>query len=413
MKDIPQIKKSVKILSRILEFCGQSCSLLFPSGERNILEPIPSDQIHRVLVIQLFALGDLLLSLPLLKGLRSLYPQGEIDLWAARNLQQDFKSLLPYVNRIIAADSRSIIKTLSTVRALRKRRYDMAFVLYPVVIGSWLAWMTGARYRIGYTHDLEDTDSLSGADSFLLTHPVKLGPAVIHDTQRYLDLARCLGQPIKWAPPFLYPPPSMNSFAHHFLHQQGFQENMQENMQEDMQEDMQINRLLIGMNPNASWQGKRWPASKFAQLADLLIKNQKVQVLFFGSEPEREYVEGIISLMRNKPLCAAGQTSLTQMAALIRQCHLFISNDTGPMHMACALDVPTLAIMGPTKIEMFRPWASHSQIVRNPLPCTPCKQENTDRCQHFSCIRSISVDSVYEAAIEMLRPRGEGIGVRC
>jgi ADP-heptose:LPS heptosyltransferase len=113
-------------------------------------------------------------------------------------------------------------------------------------------------------------------------------------------------------------------------------------------------------------------------------------------------VEKIISFMRNKPLCAAGQTTLTQMAALIRQCHLFISNDTGPMHMACALDVPTLGIMGPTKIEMFRPWASHSRIVRGCVPCAPCKQENKDLCQHFSCISSISIDSVYEAAVEMI-----------
>jgi len=184
----------------------------------------------------------------------------------------------------------------------------------------------------------------------------------------------------------------MNTFTHQFFHQQGFQE------------DIPLNMPLIGMNPNASWEGKRWPPEKFARLADLLIQNQKVRVLFFGSKPEREYVEGIISLMRNKPLCAAGQTSLTQMAALIRSCHLFISNDTGPMHMACALDVPTLAIMGPTKIEMFRPWASHSRIVQKPLPCTPCKQENTDLCHHFSCIRSISVDSVYDAAVGMMSP---------
>ncbi len=312
---------------------------------------------------------------PLLKGLRSLYPQGEIDVWVARNLQQEFKALLPYVNRTIAADSRSISKVFSTIRELRKRRYDMAFVLYPVAIGGWLAWVTGARYRIGYTQDLENTDSLRGADSFLLTHPVKLKATIIHDTQRYLDLARSIGLSPSWDPPFLYPPSSMNSFTHQFFHQQGFQE--------DMPPKMPLNRPLIGMNPNASWEGKKWPPEKFARLADLLIQNQKVQVLFFGSKPEREYVEGIISLMRNKPLCAAGQTSLTQMAALIRQCHLFISNDTGPMHMACALDVPTLAIMGPTKIEMFRPWASHSRIVRNPLPCTPCKQENTDLCQPF------------------------------
>jgi len=388
MKDIPQIKKSVKILSRVLDFCGQSCSVLFPARAGDTLETIPSDQVHRILVIQLFALGDVLLSLPLIKGLRALYPQQEIDVWVARNLRQEFASMLPYVNRTIAADSRSIGKVFSTIRELRKARYDMALVLYPVAIGSWLAWMTGARFRIGYTRDLENTDSLHGADSFLLTHPVKLKAAIIHDTQRYLDLARSIGISPAWVPPFLYPPSSMDSFAHQFLQQQGLREDMP----------------LIGMNPNASWEGKKWPSEKFARLADLLIQNRNVQVLFFGSKPEREYVEGIISLMRNKAMCAAGQTSLAQMAALIRRCSLFISNDTGPMHMACALDVPTLAIMGPTKVEMFRPWAGRSSVVQNPLPCTPCRQENTGICSHFSCIRSISVDSVYGAAVGMMQP---------
>jgi ADP-heptose:LPS heptosyltransferase len=422
MKDIPQIKKSVKMLSHVLDFCGQSYSLLFPARpghipDRHILKLISFDQIHRILVIQLYALGDVLLSLPLLKGLRALYPQGEIDFWVARNLQQEFKVLLPYINRTVAADFHSIARIFSMVRELRKRHYDMAFVLYPVAIGGWLAWVTGARYRIGYTQDLENTDSLRGAESFLLTHPVKLGDAIIHDTQRYLDLARSTGLSLRWDPPFLYPPSSMNSFTNQFLHQdqllyQSRHESLHQSLHHQCShEDMALNpslkmpldRPLIGMNPNASWEGKKWPGSKFARLADLLIQEQKVQVLFFGSKTEREYVEGIISLMRNKPLSAAGQTSLTQMASLIRRCLLFISNDTGPMHMACALDVPTLAIMGPTKIEMFRPWASQSRVVQNPLPCTPCQQENTDLCHHFSCIRSICVDSVYETAVDMMR----------
>ncbi|MEW6379163.1 MAG: lipopolysaccharide heptosyltransferase II [bacterium] len=387
MRGLPQVKKHINILSRVLDLCGRVCGRTLPAGTQSPPPVIPPGQVRRILLIQLFALGDVLLSLPLVKGLRSRYPHGEIDLWVGKNWQE-LRSLLPYVDQVISADSRSIGKTFTTLKRLRKKRYDAALVLYPVVIGSWLALLSGARYRIGYPHDFDYRESLAaGADHFLLTHPVELGSTIVHDTQRYLALGSELGLSLPPEPPFLYPPLPIISSMQSFLRQAGFQGD----------------KPLVGMNPNASWQGKQWPSSHFAQLADRLIENQNVQVLFFGSRTETAYIESMTALMKNKPLSAAGKTSLVEAAALIQHCRLFISNDSGPMHMACALDVPVLAIMGPTKIGMFRPWSSISRIVQSSLPCAPCKQENTDLCGHFSCIRSISVDSVYEAAVEMLR----------
>lgn len=388
MRDLPQVKKHINLLSRILDLCGRACVRVFPAGNQSPPPVIPPKKVQRILLVQLFALGDILLSLPLVKGLRSQYPRGEIDLWVGKNWQE-LRSLLPYVDQVISADSRSISTTFATLIKLRKKHYDVALVLYPVVIGSWLALLSGARYRIGFTHDFDYRESLAvGADRFLLTHPVKLGSTIAHDTQRYLALGRELGLSLPPEPPFLYPTLPVISSMQSFLRQTGFRGD----------------RPLIGMNPNASWQGKQWPASHFAQLADRLIENRNVQVLFFGSRAEKAYIENMIPLMKNKPLSVAGKTSLAEAAALIQHCRLFISNDSGPMHMACALDVPVLAIMGPTKIGMFRPWSSISRIVQSFLPCAPCTQENTDLCGHFSCIRSISVDSVYEAAVEMLRP---------
>jgi len=388
MKELPQVKKRINLLARGLDLCGQLCSRLLPTSEAHRLPPpiIPEEQVRRILVIQLFALGDILLSLPLVKSLRGRYPQGEIDLWVGKSWR-GIQPLIPFVDRLISADSQNIAKTLSTLRSVRKRRYDVALVLYPVVIGSWLAFLSGARYRIGYTHDFDHRQSLAKSSSFLLTHPLELGQSIIHDTQRYLALGRVLGLSyLKPQPPFLFPPRGIISSSKNFLLQMGFR----------------ADQPLVGINPNASWQGKRWPGSHFARLADLLIDTHKVQVLFFGSCSEQAYVEKIIAFMKHDPLCAAGKTSLAEVAALIQHCCLFISNDSGPMHIACALDVPTLAIMGPTKVEMFGPWSSISRIVQSAFPCSPCRQENTNLCGHFSCIRSISVDLVYKAAVEML-----------
>ncbi|MGA1875201.1 MAG: lipopolysaccharide heptosyltransferase II [bacterium] len=388
MKNLPQIRKGIKIIHTLLDYLDRGYSRFLPKRIQEVPRLIPSSaKIRRILVIQLFAMGDLLLSLPLLKGLRSDYPDTEIDFWIVKNWRE-LEPLLPYVNRIITTDSRDFMRTFLVIRSLRKRRYDLAFILYPVVIGSWLAFLAGAKYRIGYTRDFDDREFLHKADSFLLTHPVPLGNTVIHDTQRYLALGRHLGLPCTWEAPFLYIPSSANSYINQFLQQRkrGIQ-----------------TRYLIGINPNASWLGKRWPDHKFAALADLLIKNLKAEVIFFGSKSEKEYVDSVISRMASKPLSAAGRTSLVEMAALIRCCSLFISNDSGPMHMACALDVPTLAIMGPTRVEMFRPWATQAELMQSNLPCTPCQYENTDHCRHFSCIRSISVSSVYRASIKMIQ----------
>lgn len=387
MKNLPQVRKRVKGLSSLLHLAGQGYSLISPWWPRSASPKAISfspDRINRLLVIQLFALGDVLLSLPLVKGLRSLWPEAQMDFWMAKNWLE-LAPMLPYLDRVVAADSRSILKTLSLLRKLRAIHYDLVFVLYPVTIGSWMAYLSGATYRIGYTRDYDNRDGLAGVEELLLTHPLALAETMVHDTQRYLGLAHHLGLSPKWEPPFLIPTPSDQALAQAFF--QGVSPSA---------------RLLIGLNPNASWEGKRWPADKFAQLADLLIQEQKGQLLFFGATQDSEYVKKVMAMMSCPALSVAGETSLGQMAALIQACDLFISNDSGPMHMACALNVPTLAIMGPTKIEMFRPWASLSRVVHQPLNCTPCQHENTAYCQHFLCINSIAVEDVYEAVREMI-----------
>ena len=384
MKNLPQFKNSIKMLNNFLDLGCRGYALLFPHRLQPGPKQINLEKIESILVIQLYALGDVLLSLPLLKGLRSAYPKGKIDFCIGKNWLK-LKPCLPYIDRIIAADSRNAFKTLSILKNLYKRHYDLAFVLYPVLAGSWLSFLVGAQYRIGYTRDFDNRESLGKASSSLLTHPVTLGHQTVHDTQRYRALADHIGLSLKWEPPFLYPPPMAESFI-----QRVFRHRLLDKA-----------RFLIGMNPNASWEGKRWPSFKFAQLADLLIQDMNAQVVFFGSPAERKYTEEIIALMKYKPLWP-GPTSLIEMASLIRHCHLFISNDSGPMHMSCALDVPTLAVMGHSRIDMFQPWASISRFIQNPLPCAPCQQIKANQCRHFSCIRSISVDSVFTAAGEML-----------
>ncbi len=160
---------------------------------------------------------------------------------------------------------------------------------------------------------------------------------------------------------------------------------------------------LVVICPGARSHIKRWSAEGFARVADRLIREAGVQVIFSGEPEEEEIVETVRDLMEEQAFSAVGLTTIRQAGSLMRRASLVITNDSASLHLASALEVPTVAIFGPTDDAKYGPTAPRSRTIRRRLFCAPCEQALC-RFSH-ECMRFVSADEVYEAARKLLEGR--------
>jgi heptosyltransferase-2 len=161
-------------------------------------------------------------------------------------------------------------------------------------------------------------------------------------------------------------------------------------------------QLVVGLNPGAHYGGsKRWFSDRYAAVADELVRRHAVHVVIFGAAGERQIAEQIAQDMKSVPVILAGETTLGQLMGLIKECRLFITNDSGPMHLAAALDVPQLAIFGSTSEIATGPLSSQAEVIKHPVDCNPCFLRECPI--DFRCMNLISVERVLSAAERKLR----------
>jgi len=162
---------------------------------------------------------------------------------------------------------------------------------------------------------------------------------------------------------------------------------------------------LVGLSPGAAFGGaKRWLPDRYAKLADRLIDALGADVLIFGSPAERPLAEAVAHAMGHTPVLVAGETTLREFMALLAKCHLVITNDSGPMHVAAALGVPLVAIFGSTNEHATGPVSPRARILKRRVECSPC---GLRECPiDFRCMNGISVDDVYLAALESVKRWG-------
>lgn len=164
-------------------------------------------------------------------------------------------------------------------------------------------------------------------------------------------------------------------------------------------------KLVVGMHPGSGIHQagfKRWPKERFSELADRLISDLGASVILFGGTEEKELAEDIRKKMRLQPLITAGQTTLPEAAALIEKCSLFISNDSGLLHVAAAVCTPVIGLFGPTNPGRTGAFTESSTVIRKDIPCSPCYVGKTIRCDHTDCLSSITVNDVIEEVKKIL-----------
>jgi len=270
---------------------------------------------------------------------------------------------------------------------LRRSRFDLVIDFRGDFASLLVAYMCGATYSVGY--------NIRGK-GILLTVKLKVQKNK-HEIERCLDVVRAIGANTKNRNPILIISDEDRSFAQNFLELNGISKK----------------DLVIGIHPGAPFPPRRWPKERFAQVADELMKRHKAKIIFFGSPDEVWLTNEIIGLMKEKPINAAGKTTIKKLAALIRKCDLFIGNDSSPMHIAAAMKVPVIALFGPGEYPRFAPYGEGHVVIRKVLKCSPCEQYMYgDKCKRgiAYCMNAITVQEVMRAAEKLIKKLNKNRG---
>jgi heptosyltransferase II len=319
-------------------------------------------------------IGDAVLSLPALASLQAAFPKAEIRVIARDWVKELFVSGTPAAGVIDLPDDRSLGGLRAAARLLRQERFDLGLLLTNSFGSALLFSLARIPERWGYRRE--------GRGVFL-TKGVNLeegGPAV-HHADYYLGLVRGLG--LKTIPPSIR------------LSLTAAEKKAGRKLLDSL--GLVGKKPLVILNPGASYgPAKRWPAANFATLGTLLQNKMSCQVLVTGSAEEAGLAQTLAGAMRRKPVLLSGRTNLRQLLGVLAQADLFITNDSGPMHLANALSVPVIGLFGPTEPAVTRPFQQPSTVIWKGAVCWPCLYRS---CPYgHECMTAITPEEVLEAA---------------
>ncbi len=335
----------------------------------------------KVLIRSANWVGDVVMSLPAIRAVRAYFRGAEITV-LAKPWVADLYRHLPDIDRIFVYDRegrhagpRGILRLCSE---LRQFRFDVGISIQNAFEAALLLWLSRVPIRIGYAAD---------ARSLLLTHRVYRTKAVrsLHQLDYYRALLEGVGIPVPDRSIRLVLSTDERLWAEEQLALFGTNSS----------------EVIIGINPGAAFgTAKRWPEDRWIELSRRMLGSGIDRILVFGSPSETTLGEAIASAVGSRCHSLCGKTDLRQAMALIAACRLLVTNDSGLMHVAAALNVPLVAIFGPTRHDQTSPVSQTARLIRVPVDCSPCMKPHcpTDH----RCMTAVSVDQVLQESMEVL-----------
>ncbi|MBD3182475.1 lipopolysaccharide heptosyltransferase II [Candidatus Poribacteria bacterium] len=328
-----------------------------------------------ILLIRFGSLGDVVLTTPTIRAIRKEFPHARIAMLVGER-SADVLTTNPHLDELITFErkARGLSETRRIVSVLKQYNFDVSIDMQRKFRSSLITYLGNVRLRIGY-HEPK---------GFLCSVKIPEDENK-HAIDRNLDLLKPLGIETEDIKPEIFILKEHQDFARDELEKLG----------------ANFEYPALGMFPGAGWRHRCWPAQKFAEVGDMAISNKNASVVVLGGPKESDILEDISNRMKNKPILMKANMTIPQLAGVIQQCNLFISNDTGPMHISVAVNTPTIGLFGPGNHIKFRPLGEQNTFIRHNTPCSPCKQF-TDRCKDNICMKKISVDEVWEVVKEKL-----------
>ncbi len=345
-------------------------------------------EFRRILIIKPSAVGDIVRTLPVLTALRRRWPDAHIAWLVARHCS-DVLVGHPALNRVIYFDRRAyaaVGRDLSITGAftkflkeLRDARFDLVIDLQGLFRSGLFSLASGAAVRVGRG----DSRELAGV---FYTHRAAVDERRMHALVLNARTVAPLGVAIQPSPSDLHILPEARAGAQRALRENGLDEGAP----------------YAVIAPGTNWQTKIWPAAKFGQVAAGLRQRFGLRSVVIGTAGQRDMADAIRS-QEPTAIDLCGKSSLAELVALIAGMRVLIANESGPLHMADALDLPLVGVVGPTRPEIVGPFRRTAGVIRLALPCLGCGIRKVARCPHgHQCMNSLAAEDVLDLAARQL-----------
>ncbi|OQX17843.1 MAG: hypothetical protein BWK76_09305 [Desulfobulbaceae bacterium A2] len=345
--------------------------------KRELINP---EAIKKICVIRTAYIGDVVMTLPLLPALRRRFPVAKITFLTSTTAAPLLR-YNPHVDEVLTFDPfwfyrNSIREWLRCIKRLWHCSFDLVIEARGDIrdIALIAFWMR-AKYKVSYD---------VGGGGYLLTHVIPY-PGPCHKVDYHCNIANYLGAATERLDEKIYLGPMDRDFASGLLAGKG------------------INGPFIAIHPGSRLTLKRWFPERFAELSDQLSTRYRLPLVLLGAQQEKELLLRIQKLARNRIVPIMEPLELRQMAAILEQASVFVCNDSAPMHIAAAMQSPTVAIFGPSKSGETAPYSLKSEVVEKNFPCRfSCDEGICRHREHHDCLKQVTVADVLAAVSRLL-----------
>lgn len=347
-----------------------------------------------ILIIKTSAIGDVTHTIPALNCLRQQYPKAHIT-WLVEEAAADLVIGHGALDRVLVSKRKTWLKefragawlgslknVMRFIRLLRDRKYDLVVDFQGLLKSSLWVMLSGGKRRVGFGRGMQHAEG----SWIFLNERVPAVDMEIHALDRGLILLKEIGLD---CPDVVYNFPITSVLRDAMMERlilDGFQQGLMS---------------LVVINPQTTWWTKLWYPERFAVVADALVE-QGCFVVFTGGPGDVEINKTIQDGMKHPSLNLTGQSSLKELATLYEQADVVISTDTGPMHIAAAMDTPVVALFGPTAPWRTGPHGNGHHVLRHELSCSPCFKRHCPRAEDKECMAAISTKQVVAATLKVL-----------
>jgi len=332
----------------------------------------------RILIIRTDRIGDVILSTPVIKAVRDFYPNAYIAVMVRPYTKEILEGNLN-VDELIVYDKygthRSLWNSIKFANNLKRKEFDLAIILHPTNRVNLITFAAAIPQRVGYNRKC----------GFLLTKKIKhekqLGRK--HELEYSLDVVRALGIQAKDRSLFM----PIKQESERYINEI-FKRN-----------NLTPQEKIVVLHPGASCPSKRWFPERFAELANRLIEKHNFKIAVVSSKGDLKIANSVIKDIRYPVINLSGETTISQLASLLKKCKLFISNDSGPVHISSAVGTPVISIFGRNQAGLspmrWGPTGKNDKILHKEVGCNECLAHNCKK--GFLCLKAISVNEVIEA----------------